>query len=148
MVGEDGKLLGIGSLLVQEAIAGEQVQGNMIVPIDLLNLNLDDLLATGHSRMEPRPWLGMFTMEMDRRLVVSGVAAGGPAAMAGMRAGDLVLEVDGERTSSLAQLLRAVWKLGPVGVTVPLTVVRESQELRCEIKSADRNDFLKKPVLH
>ncbi len=34
LVGEDGRLLGIGSLLVQETVDGETVQGNMMVPID------------------------------------------------------------------------------------------------------------------
>src|SRR3954466_8041045 len=34
MVGEEGRLLGIGSLLVQELVGGKTVQGNMIVPID------------------------------------------------------------------------------------------------------------------
>src|SRR3990167_9475077 len=38
LVGADGRLLGIGSLLVQdrEALGGEAGQGNMFVPIDLL----------------------------------------------------------------------------------------------------------------
>jgi hypothetical protein len=42
LVGQDGRLLGIGSLLVQEMVEGESVQGNMIVPIDLLAPILDE----------------------------------------------------------------------------------------------------------
>ena len=148
LVGEDGKLLGIGSLLTQEVVRGEKVQGNMLVPIDLLNRTLDDLLTTGRSPVPSRPWLGMFTTEAGGRLVVSGVARGGPAATAGMRSGDVVLEVDGERVSTLAQMLSAVWNLGPVGVTVPLSFARTGQVRSCKIESRDRNDFLKKPVLH
>ncbi len=148
LVGEDGKLLGIGSLLVQEVISGEKVQGNMLVPIDLLNRTLDNLLTTGRSPGQPRPWLGMFTGEAGGRLVVSGLARGGPGATAGMRPGDVVREIDGERVSTLAQMLSAVWKLGPVGVTVPVTFARAGQVRRCKIESADRTDFLKKPVLH
>src|SRR5437870_1945285 len=37
LVGSDGRLLGIGSLLVQEVLDGEPTQGNMFVPIDLLD---------------------------------------------------------------------------------------------------------------
>ena len=148
LVGEDGKLLGIGSLLTQEVVRGEKVQGNMLVPIDLLNRTLDDLLTTGRSRVPPRPWLGMFTMEVGGRLVVSGVARGGPGETAGMRPGDVVREVDGTRVSTLAQMLSAIWKLGPAGVTVPLTFARAGQVRSCKIESRDRNDFLKKPVLH
>ena len=87
-------------------------------------------------------------MEAGGRLVVSGVARDGPGATAGMRRGDVVREIDGERVSTLAQMLSAVWQLGPVGVTVPVTFARAGQVLRCKIESRDRNDFLKKPVLH
>lgn len=45
LVGEEGRLLGIGSLLVEETVAGQSIQGNMIVPIDLLGPILDDMLA-------------------------------------------------------------------------------------------------------
>ena len=148
LVGAGGDLLGVGSLLVQEAIDGEQVQGNMLVPIDLLNDTMDDLLTAGRSPMRPRPWIGMFTVEADGRLVVSGTSRRGPARKAGMQTGDVILEVGGERVSTLARMLSAIWKLGPPGVTVPLTIARSGQVRDCKIESADRNDFLKKPVLH
>ena len=148
LVGEDGKLLGVGSLLVQEVVDGENVQGNMLVPIDLLNRTLDGMLTTGRSPLPPRPWIGMFTAEAGDRLVVSGTARSGPAASAGVQPGDVVLEVDGEHVSTLAQMLSAIWNLGSPGVTVPLTFARAGQVMGCKIKSADRNDFLKKPVLH
>jgi len=47
LIGSDGKLLGIGSLLVQEKIDSGTLQGNMLVPIDLLEPILDDMLQTG-----------------------------------------------------------------------------------------------------
>ena len=148
LVGNDGRLLGIGSLLVQEAVDGQTVQGNMIVPIDLLEPILDNMLTTGRSGIPPRPWLGMYTTESGKNLVVGGVAENGPAANAGVRQGDLVLEVGGKRINSLAQLFRTAWSMGPAGTMIPLTIAREGDVLRFEIKSADRNDFLKKPPLH
>jgi S1-C subfamily serine protease len=148
LVGDDGRLLGVGSLLVQEAVDGETVQGNMVVPIDLLNPILENMITTGRSGAPPRPWLGMYTTESGKNLVVGGVAEHGPAAKAGIKQGDLVLEVAGQRTSTLAQLFRTAWQTGPAGTTIPLTIAREGDVLRFEVKSADRNDFLKKPRLH
>jgi len=148
LVGENGRLLGIGSLLVQEAIDGQTVQGNMMVPIDLLDPILDDMLNTGRSSSQPRPWLGMYTTESEKNLVVGGLAEGGPAASAGIKQGDLVLEVAGTRITSLAGLFRTAWQLGPAGTIIPLTVARDGDVLRFEVRSADRNDFLKKPPLH
>jgi S1-C subfamily serine protease len=147
LVGEDGRLLGIGSLFVQEAVQGSTVQGNMFVPIDLLEPILDDLLRFGRSRRAARPWLGMYTAEADGRLVVGGLARGAPAEAAGVQLGDIVLEVDGERASGLADLLRKTWKVGAAGVEVPLTVARDTEVRRIRVRSADRHDFLRKPAL-
>ena len=49
LIGSDGKMLALGSLLVQEKVDGGTLQGNMLVPIDLLAPILDDLLKLGRS---------------------------------------------------------------------------------------------------
>jgi S1-C subfamily serine protease len=148
LVNEDGQLLGIGSLLVQEAVEGETVQGNMIVPIDLLEPILDGMLRTGVGLQPPRPWLGMYSTEANGDVVVAGLAEGGPAHRAGVRRGDLVREVSGERVQGLADLFRKVWRLGSAGVEVPLTLSRDGNVRSARLKSADRSDFLRKPKLH
>ena len=147
LIGGEGRLLGIGSLFVQEAVSGSTVQGNMFVPIDLLEPILDDLLKFGRSARAARPWLGMYTAEADGRLVVGGLARGAPAEAAGVQLGDVVLEVGGERASGLADLLRKTWSVGAAGVDVPLTLSRDSEVMRVRIHSADRHDFLRKPLL-
>jgi S1-C subfamily serine protease len=148
LVGQDGLLCGIGSLLVQEMVGDEQIQGNMFVPIDLLEPILGDLLRQGQAGRPPRPWLGMYTTEAQGRLVVAGVANGGPAERAGVQQGDFVLEVAGQRVSSLADLFRKVWRLGAAGVEVPVTLARKATPLTVRVRSADRGDFLKKPRMH
>lgn len=147
LVGADGALLGIGSLLVQEAQDGEPAQANMFVPIDLLAPILDDMLKFAGPARPPRPWLGMYTAETEQRLVVGGLARGGPAERAGVRLGDVIVEVAGERVAGLAEMFRKVWSLGPAGVEVPLTVAREHELSQLSVHSADRSDFLKKPQL-
>lgn len=147
LVGANGALLGIGSLLVQEAQAGEALQANMFVPIDLLAPILDDMLKFAGPARPPRPWLGMYTAEAEQRLVVSGLARGGPAECAGVRLGDVVVEVAGARVVDLADMYRKVWALGPAGVEVLLTVGRDQELAQLRVHSADRSDFLKKPQL-
>jgi S1-C subfamily serine protease len=148
LVGEDGKLLGIGSLLVQEAVGDRSVDGNMFVPIDLLAPILDDMLASGRPKRPPRAWLGLYIAEMEGRLVVGGLAPGGPAERAGLKLGDLILEVGGEPVSGLAALFRRIWSCGPSGTEVPLAYSRRGTTSTVRIRSADRSDFLKKPRLH
>jgi S1-C subfamily serine protease len=149
LIGEDGSLQGIGSLFIQEARAGGgQLEGNMIVPIDLLPPILDDLVRFGRVDRPPRPWLGMYTTEAGEALIVAGLAEGAPAQQANVQVGDVVLEVDGAPADDLADLFRKIWALGPAGAEVPLTVLRDGSEIRLRLSSADREDFLKSPRLH
>src|SRR5690242_1387713 len=126
LIGADGKLLGIGSLLVQEKIDAGTLQGNMIVPIDILAPILDDMLNLGRPNRPPRPWLGLYATEAGPRLVVAGLASGGPAEKAGLKVGDAILDVAGGKPSSLADLFRRIWACGDAGVAVRLKVLRES----------------------
>jgi S1-C subfamily serine protease len=148
LLGEDGKLLGIGSLLVQEQRGGEPVEGNMFVPIDLLEPILHDLLSLGRPAGPPRPWLGIYVTVVEEQAVIAGLAPGGPGERAALKVGDRVLEVAGRRVTGLAELFREIWKLGAAGVEVPLTVLRRGSTSRLRLHSADRQDFLKKPHLH
>jgi S1-C subfamily serine protease len=148
LLDEDGKLLAIGSLLVQEAVAGKTVDGNMFVPIDLLEPILADMASVGRASRPPRPWMGLYATELEGHLVVGGLAPGGPAEQAGVKLGDLLIDVSGERVKGLPAFFRKVWSLGPAGTMIPLTISRQGSLTRLHLRSADRNDFLKKPQLH
>lgn len=148
LIGGDGKLLGVGSLLVEEKQGEKSVQGNMFVPVDILEPILEDLVQRGRARRAVRPWLGMYTTDMGAKLVVAGLAANGPADRAGVKLGDVVVAVAGERPSGLADLFRRIWALGPAGAEIPLTIARSGKRQEVRLASADRSDFLKKPQLH
>ncbi|MCH9675799.1 MAG: S1C family serine protease [Gammaproteobacteria bacterium] len=149
LLGPDGTLRGIGSLLVQHVTEDEEsFNANMVVPIDLLNPILDDLLKFGRVNRPPRPWLGMMTTEYEGHLVVAGVIEGGPAEASGIEVGDVVLEVAGTNVTSLAHMFREVWTLGEAGVSVPLMIYRKDSTSEYIIESASRNARLKTPKLH
>jgi S1-C subfamily serine protease len=149
VIGPAGDLLGIGSLQLQHA--GEQGRPallNMVVPIDLLKPLLSDLLTLGRPNRPPRPWLGLFATEMDDRVVIVGLADGGPAEKAALQVGDAVLAVRGSKVRNLAGFFRRVWALGNAGVEAPLTVGREGRTLEVTVATGDRARFLKGPRLH
>jgi len=108
---------------------------------------LDDMLKLGRAAGSPRPWLGMYAAEERNKIVVGGLAKGGPADRAGVRRGDTVIEVAGERVTSLADMLRRVWHLGPAGTEIPMTLTRDGGLKHVHIQSADRGAFLKRPSL-
>lgn len=148
MIGPQGELLGIGSLQLEGAGASGKVPLNMIIPIDLLKPILNDLLNFGQANRPPRPWLGIYASNYEERIIIMGLAQGGPADKAELRPGDVVLEVGGHEVSELAEFFRSIWALGDAGVSVPMKVWREGDTFDMAINSADRNSFLKAPQVH
>lgn len=149
VIGPEGDLLGIGSLqLEHKTKSGESGRTNMVVPIDLLKPILPDLLTSGRSSIAARPWLGLFATEMEDKVVVVGLASGGPADLAGLRAGDFVTGVSGDEVEGLAGFFRRVWALGSAGVDVPLAITRDGRDLEVHVSSSDRSSFLKAPKMH
>ena len=148
LISSAGKLIGIGSLQLERAREGKNEHLNMIVPIDLLNPVLDDLRKFGRVNRPVRPWLGLYSTEIDDKIVVVGIAPKGPAARAEIKTGDVIVAVNGERISMLAGLYRKVWALGHAGVEVPLTLYRDGVTFDVRVNSADRAKFLKGPRLH
>jgi len=149
LVGKDGRLLGIGSLVLQQGQDnGRRQDMNMVVPVQLLRPILDDLLAYGRVNRPARPWLGLYAMEDDAALVVGGLADNGPADQAGVRTGDRILAVNGEEVPDLAGLWRAVWASGPAGAAVQVSLGRGNRTAAVTVTSTDRATILKSPRLH
>src|SRR6476620_1259443 len=122
LISARGELIGIGSLQLEREREGKAEHVNMIVPIDLLKPILDDLRKFGRVNKPARPWLGLYSTEIDNRVVVIGISANGPAARAELKTGDVILAVDGEKITSQTAFYKKMWSLGAAGVDVPLTV--------------------------
>ena len=146
LIGVDGLLYGIGSLLIDDA-ANDTVgtRGNMFVPIELLRPILDDLLSAGRVRRPPRPWLGMFTAETQTGLVVVHLTPEGPAHRSGLALDDVILRVAEEPSNDLAHMYRKMWNLGDAGTVLPLTVMRDAVGVEVTVKSASRYDYFRTP---
>jgi S1-C subfamily serine protease len=148
LISNRGELIGIGSLQLEREREGKAEHVNMVVPIDLLKPVLDDLRKFGRVNKPARPWLGMYTTEIDNRVVVVGIVGKGPAARAELKAGDVILAVKGENVSSHTGFYRRLWSLGAAGVDVPLTVYHEGFTYDVVLTSTDRARLLKAPRLH
>jgi S1-C subfamily serine protease len=90
----------------------------------------------------------MYSTEIDNKVVVIGVSGKGPAASAELKAGDVILAVNGEKISSQTAFYRKLWSLGPAGVDVPLTVSHDGVTFDVVLTSTDRSRMLKAPLLH
>lgn len=124
----DGEVIGINTAIYSPSGANAGI--GFAVPSDLARASIEPLLRG--ARVE-RGWLGVSLNDVagengrSRGAVVTGVLAGSPAARAGMKQGDIVVSLNGERVESSRQLVRGV-ALRPPGDTVRLGVVRGGRQ--------------------
>ena len=143
LIGRDGRLGGIGSLMVNNTLAEDRpLPGNMFVPINALVPVMDELLKHGRPLRPQRPWLGVFAGESLGRLVVTRVSPDSPAERADVRDGDVILSVAGDAVLSLADFLRRIWSLGDAGVAVKLLLLSETVVREVTVQTASRLDYL------
>ncbi len=153
LINEQGQLVGVGSLFVNDAMGKEiATPGNMFVPIDLLKPILPELLANGRRIKSPGPWLGIYTSAQGGRVFVTRVADSGPAQIAGIKAGDIVMGVGGKRVTDMIDFYQRVRSSGAAGSNVHIDLLPHGtaglEIKQVIVKSQDRNDWLSKPLSH
>jgi len=142
-----GELLGVGSLFVGDAAGqGRPLPGNMFVPVDLLKPILAEMQQTGSTRKSHRPWLGLTSSEQGGRVQVVRVNKDSPADTSGLRPGDVVLAVDGNRVASLEEFYKKVWDRGSPEAEVKLTVLQGADIRNITVKAVDRMNTMMKPA--
>ena len=144
LIDREGKLLGIGSLIVREAVDGDpNVPGNLFVPIDLLKPILPDLVKQGHRAGPAQPWLGVAADELQGHLFVTRVSPDGPADRAGVAVGDIILGVGPEAVRSQAEFYDRVWAHRRAGDVVPLKVLHGVDVRDVKVRSIDRVEYFR-----
>lgn len=119
----DGQVVGVSSIIVSPT--GASVGIGFAIPSETAARIVAQLVARGSIS---RGWLGVSVEDRDGTVIVSGLDRGGPAARAGIRAGDALLAVNGERIDSARGLIRAVAGVTP-GDQAVVTVRRQGREV-------------------
>ena len=78
-----------------------------------------------------------FSLKSAEGALIAGVLKGGPADVGGIRPGDILLAVNGDKVSDSASLLNLIAALKPGDVT-RLTVTRKQQSLELKIQVGRR----------
>ena len=144
LVNKEGKLLGVGSLVVGDALGGRgQVPGNLFVPIDLLKPILGDLIAQGRTSSKPRPWLGVSTQDLQGKLIVTRVSPDSPAEQAGLVNGDIIVGIRGEQVKGHTDFYRKLWASGDAGAEIMLDVLKGTEVRKLGVQSMDREKYLR-----
>jgi serine protease Do len=105
------------------------------IPINFIKRSIPDLRRLGKV---VAPKLGFFTQDLDARLasalklekpegvLVTDVAEGGPAALAGLKRGDVILAMNGKETPASADLRTRIYEAQP-GTAVSIQIWRDGQ---------------------
>ncbi len=136
-----GEVVGINTAIVP---MGQGI--GFAVPIDQVEAIIDDLKTEGRVA---RGWIGVGLQELSDPLkkqlaaesgvVVSAVYPGNPAAEAGLRAGDVIVGVDGEKVTESEQVIRAIGARKP-GDSVKLGVLRDGSDKTIKVTLGERPD--------
>src|SRR5947208_1270551 len=136
----DGKVIGINTAIVA---AGQGI--GFSIPINEAKAVMAQLIAKGRV---VRGWLGVVIQDLTDELassfgvrehegvLVADVMKGGPAETAGLRAGDVVVELNGTRIHEVPDLQRHIANVAP-GQRVRLGVVREGAPQRITVTVAE-----------
>jgi S1-C subfamily serine protease len=144
LIDRDGKLIGIGSLIVREATDSDpKLPGNVFVPIDLLKPILSDLVRDGHRAGPARPWLGLAADEIQGRILITRVSPEGPADLAGLQAGDIILAIGDDAVKTQADFYDKLWRRGTAGDDITLKVLQGADVRDVKVHSIDRLQYFR-----
>lgn len=125
-----GRMIGVVSLSLNEI-----GRFSMAIPVDHFLDHCDDLVRFGRPvKRASRAWIGLFATTLHDHVVVAGLVPGGPGESQGLRAGDVVLSVDGVPISDRVGLYRQIWT-HPSGDRVKFTVFRNNEVRTLELVS-------------
>jgi S1-C subfamily serine protease len=95
------------------------------------------MMATGRPARPPRPWLGVRAVGIEGGVGIAGVSPSGPAHVAGLRAGDVIVRVNGERVADVETFYRRIWAQ-PLTQLLELSVWRGGAVETLRIRPRDR----------
>ena len=145
LVDTEGRLVGISTLIYSQSGGNEGI--GFAAPSNIVRNVFAQIRKTGRVR---RGDIGVHTQTItplmaealgvttDAGVVLSDVAPGGPAARAGLQAGDLVLSLDGKRMENGRQLRINLYAHG-MNETVVLDVQRGERKLSIRVPVGERD---------
>ena len=122
----NGEVVAINTAIVSPT--GGSVGIGFAIPSEIVQPIVSDLRNKGHI---DRGWLGVSVQDVPGDIsgvAIASVDRNGPAARAGVRIGDVVTAVNGEKVDTARGLIRAV-AATPPGNNVRLSVRRQGRDM-------------------
>lgn len=131
-----GRIVGVVSLDLNDV-----GRFTLAIPIDPYLEHREELLRHGHRTTRPaRAWIGFYCYTFRDHVVIAGVLPGAPGDQAGLRAGDVVLTVDGQRITERRTLYSYLWSHRP-GDQINFRVFRNNHVAQVAVPSGNAEEF-------
>jgi serine protease DegQ len=139
LVDVNGNLMGINTAIYSRS--GGSLGIGFAIPVSTAKLVLEGIIKDGQVT---RGWIGVepndlspeiaetFGVKAKRGVIITGVLQNGPAALAGLRPGDVIVDVDGKPVGNVSELLSTVAALKP-GTAAKFSVLRQSDALSLQV---------------
>ena len=139
LVDVNGNLMGINTAIYSRS--GGSMGIGFAIPVSTARMVLDGIVKDGQVT---RGWIGVepnelshelaetFGVKATRGVIITGVLQDGPAALAGMRPGDVIVRVQGKDVGNVSELLTAVAGLKP-GTAATFNLQRGERMVELEI---------------
>ena len=146
LVNANGQLVGINTMVLAQDVGTEGI--GFAIPVDLVRGVVEAIKKDGRVI---RGWIGMQPEELSRAeltelgldpnigIVLSSVFENGPAALAGLRGGDVILAIDNEPILSQQHALLIAARLNP-GEQVEIEGWRDGQRFRATLIVTERTE--------
>ncbi len=147
LINANGQLVGINTAVLAQDAGTEGI--GFAIPVDLVRGVAEEIKQ--HGRVI-RGWVGLTPDELSRAesaalgldpnvgIVLSAVHQGGPAELAGLESGDVILAINDEPIESRQEALLLVARLNP-GDQVEIVGWREGQRFRANLIAAERPEL-------
>jgi len=144
LVDVNGNLMGVNTAIYSRS--GGSMGIGFAIPVSTARQVLEGIVRDGQVT---RGWIGVepselspelaqtFGVQATQGVIITGVLQGGPAAQAGIRPGDVILQVAGKPTDNVSQLLTAVAALQP-GQAASFELQRGDQQMKLSVVPGTR----------
>jgi putative serine protease PepD len=129
LLDSSGKVIGIVDQIATDGSADQSSGVGFAVPIDLVKSELRPLESGGKVQ---HAYLGVSTSDATSGALVQQVVASGPASGAGLEAGDVITQIDGQKVDGSSGLVAAVAGHKP-GDKLALTVSRSGETVHLTV---------------
>jgi len=144
LVDAEGRLLGINTAIYSRT--GGSLGIGFAIPVSTVRNVVDQIVATGavtrgYIGVEPQditPEMAeAFKLPRREGAIIAGLLRNGPAEKAGVKVGDILLEVDGQTVRNTAGMLNLISQLKP-GAQADLKFLREGKEISLKVQVGKR----------